>query len=167
MYPDSPYTIEVVPYIGHAYTRLNAYGKAIEQNGIALRYYKDISATIAGLKSGTQQGDIDTIARTVSIYGDKEMSGSLKLYKGLLEMEVYIGQLSPGVSAGAEALINSSKKMRADIPDDVYTKVQVYLEQLQRQLLETAIDTSIRMAQNLRLEGGGQISNDMTFIDHD
>ncbi len=167
LYPDSPYSIEVVPYIGYAYTRLNAYGKAIEQNGIALRYYKDLSAKITGLKSGIQHGDIEKIASAVNTYGDKEMSASLKLYKGLLHMEEFLGQLSPGGSPEAESLINSSKKMREDILDDVYSKVQVYLEKLQRQLLEASIDTSIGMAQNLRLEGGGQISSDMTFIDHD
>ena len=57
--------------------------------------------------------------------------------------------------------------MREYILDDVYAKVQVFLWQMQRQLLEASIDLSIGMAQNLRLEGGGQISSDMTFIDHD
>ena len=167
LYPDSRYTIEVVPYIGYAYTRLNAYGKAIEQNGTAMRYYKDTSAKITGLKNGIQRGDFDKIANTVGIYGDDEMSDSLKLYNGLLEMEEYLGQLSPGASPDAETLISSSKKMREDILDDVYAKVQVLLGQMQKQLLEASIDLSIGMAQNLRLEGGGQISSDMTFINHD
>src|SRR3972149_10332858 len=90
LYPDSRYTIEVVPYIGYAYTRLNAYGKAIEQNGTAMRYYKDTSAKLTGLKNGIKRGDFDKIAHTVGIYGDDEMSDRLKLYNGLLEMEEYL-----------------------------------------------------------------------------
>ena len=166
-FPDSPYTIETAPYIGYAYTQLNAHGKAVEQNGIALRYYKDISAKISALKSEVRNGNIDKISSAINMYGDNEVNAGLRLYRGLSQMEEYLGQLTPGISPDAEFLIRSSKKRREVILDDIKAKAVGHLEELQRQLLETSIDTSIRMAQNLRLEGGGQISSDMIFIDHD
>jgi len=82
-------------------------------------------------------------------------------------MEEYLGRLSPDSPPDSESLIRNSKKRRAVILDDINVKAVAHLEKLQRQLLETSIDTSLRMSQNLRLEGGGQISSDMTFIDHD
>ena len=166
-YPESPYSIEVAPYIGYAYTQLNAHGKAVEQNGIALRYYKDISEKISVLKNEVLHGDIDKIFSIINIYRDNEVYTGLKLYKGLLQMEEYLGRLSPDSPPDSESLIRNSKKRRAVILDDINVKAVAHLEKLQRQLLETSIDTSLRMSQNLRLEGGGQISSDMTFIDHD
>lgn len=166
-YPDSPYTREAVPYLGFAYTKLNAYGKAIEQNGITLTYYRNMTAKLSDLQKEVQNKNIDKIARTVSILGDKELSAALTLYKGLLSMEAYLALASPGISYEAEYLINMSKKKREAILDNVYSKVLSNLEQLQQQFLESSIDTTLEMVQNLRLEGGGQISNDMIFVNHD
>src|SRR4030067_992893 len=98
----------------------SAIPKGSQFHATAMRYYKDTSAKITGLKNGIQRGDFDKIAHTVGIYGDDEMSDRLKLYNGLLEMEEYLGQLSPGASPEAESLISGSKKMREDILDDVY-----------------------------------------------
>lgn len=166
-YPDSPYSLEVAPYIGYAYTQLNAHGKAVEQNGIALRYYKDISSKISALKSGVRNGDIDKLSSAINIYGDNELYAGLRLYRGLLQMEEYAGLLSPGISPDVESLIRSSKKRREVLLDDIKKKTMEHLERVQRQLIETSVDTTIRMSQNLRLEGGGQISSDMIFHGHD
>ena len=174
-YPDSHYSREVVPYIGYAYTKLNAYGKAIEQNGSALTYYRNMTAKLSDLKKEVQNisrnkspnNSIDKLARAAGLLEDKELSAGLRLYAGLVSMEEYLGQASPGISYEIESLINTSKKKRADILDDIYEKALADLEHLQEQILESSIDTTLEMVQNLRLEGGGQISNDMIFVNHD
>ncbi|MCC6543775.1 MAG: tetratricopeptide repeat protein [Nitrospirae bacterium] len=166
-YPNSRYSLEVAPYIGNAYTQLNAYGKAVEQNGIALRYYKDVSAKISALIIEIQQGDIKKISTIINVYGNNEVSAGLRLYKGLLQMEEYLGQSGPDTHPDSESLIRNSIKKRQLILDDIKSAEVAHLEKLQKQLLETSIETTIRMAQNLMLEGGGQISSNMTFIDHD
>ena len=174
-YPDSPYSREVVPYLGYAYTKLNAYGKAIEQNGSSLTYYRNMTAKLSDLKkevqnisrNKSQNQSIDKLARIAALLGDKELSAGLRLYAGLVTMEEYLGQASPGISYEIESLINTSKKKRDDILDDIYKKALAGLEHLQEQILESSIDTTLEMVKNLRLEGGGQISNDMIFVDHD
>lgn len=166
-YPDSPYTLEVVPYIGNSYTRLSAYGKAAEQNGAAIRYYSEQIARISGLRSSLKRGDFNSIAAAAKILGDNQLNSGINSYMGLLKMEEYIGKHGTDMSPEGESLIKSSIQSREDLLDDIFEKVQTRIGLLLKQLLDASVDTTVIMAQNLRLEGGGQISNEMIFINHD
>lgn len=163
LYPESAYTREAIPYIGYAYTKLSAYGKALEQNGIALHYYEGLMKKIPFLKEEIKQKNMESITYAVSLVGNKELMTQLDSYKGLLAMEEYLGQVSAGVTFDAVALIKNSRKVREEIIEDISRKLTENLDRLQDQLLESAVNTSLEIARNLRLEGGGQISSEMVL----
>lgn len=167
VFPESPYSREVIPYLGHAYAELNAYGKAIEENGTALSYYRRMTASAADLRNKIQDKDIDKIEKAVNFLGNEDLSDSLTLYKGLLSMEEYIEQSNSGGSSESDSLIKMAKKRREAILDDVQSKAASQLDHLQQQFLRSSIYTTLKISQNLRLEGGGQISSDMIFLDND
>lgn len=164
-YPESKYAREVMPYIGHAYTTLSAYGKALEQNGIALHYYENLLRKLSDIGKGIRSKDMKTITQAVSIVGDKGLSDDLELYHGLLSMEGYLlGRKGPDESP-IGTLITASKKMRDDIADRLSERSSRRIEDLRHQLLEASLNTSLEIARNLRLEGGGRISDDMIFTE--
>ncbi|MBI5756156.1 MAG: tetratricopeptide repeat protein [Nitrospirae bacterium] len=163
LYPESVYTREVIPYIGYAYTKLNAYGKALEQNGVALHYYEGLMKKIPLLKGEIKQKNVERITDAINLVGNKELMTELDSYKGFMAMEEYLGQVSAGITFDAETLMKNSKKVREEIIEDISRKLTENLDRLQDQLLESAVNTSLAIAHNLRLEGGGEISNDMVF----
>src|SRR3972149_10302041 len=162
-YPESKYAREVMPYIGHAYTTLSAYGKALEQNGAALRYYENLLKRVSDIGKEIPSKNMKTITQAVGIVGDKGLSDDLELYQGLLSVEGYLlGQKDLGESP-VGTLITASKKMRDDIADRLSERLSRRIEDLRHQLLEASFNASLEIARNLRLEGGGRISNDMIF----
>ncbi len=162
-YPESKYTREVMPYIGHAYTTLSAYGKALEQNGAALRYYENLLKRLSDIGKGISSKDMKAIAQAIDIAGDKELADDLELYHGLLSMEGYLLERKVGEKGLIEILITASKMKRGDIVDRISERLSRSIEGLRHQLLETSLTASLEIARNLRLEGGGRISDDMIF----
>ena len=162
-YPESKYAREVMPYIGHAYATLSAYGKALDQNGIALRYYQDLLKRLSDIGKRIQSKDIKAIAEAIDIAGDKKMSDDLELYHGLLSMEGYLLERKVGEKGLIETLITASKMKRGDIVDRISERLSRSIEGLRHQLLEASLTASLEIARNLRLEGGGRISDDMIF----
>ncbi len=163
LYPDSKYTREVMPYMGHAYTTLSAYGKALEQNGVALRYYNDSRRKLSDIETEIKVKDMKGIARAIDMIGDKKLTNDWELYHGLLSMEESLGKRETGKENNVEALINASKKRRSKIIEDISESLIQRIEKLKQQLSESSINTTLEIARNLRLEGGGHISNDMIF----
>ncbi|MBI5199910.1 MAG: hypothetical protein HZA09_07855, partial [Nitrospirae bacterium] len=163
LYPQSKYTIEIMPYIGYAYTTLSAYGKALEQNGIALQYYEDLLKKISEIEKEIEGKDMQGIAQAIDMTGDKELSNELDLYNGLSSMEAYLGGARKGVNYEVESLIKTSKKAREEILTNISERLDRRLENLRYQVSEVAANTSLEIARNLRLEGGGQISSEMIF----
>ena len=151
--PDSPYSREVVPYIGHAYTKLSAYGKALEQNGKALRYYEDLLKKIQSLEKDIQNQDIKGLNHAVDITGNSNLTEKLSLYNGLASIEERL----------VEPLIGESMRFRKEIIDSVTERLKQDIKELKQGLLEESANASLEMARNLHLEGGGQINNDMIF----
>ncbi len=151
--PDSPYSREVVPYIGHAYTKLSAYGKALEQNGKALRYYEDLLKKIQSLEKDIQNQDIKGLNHAVDITGNSNLTEKLSLYNGLASIEERL----------VEPLIGESMRFRKEIIDSVTERLKQDIKELKQSLLEESANASLEMARNLHLEGGGQINNDMIF----
>lgn len=162
-YPESKYTREVMPYIGHAYAALSAYGKALDQNGIALRYYQDLLKKLSDIGKRVESKEIKAIAEAIDITGDKKMSDDLELYHGLLSMEEYLSGRKNARESDIKILIAASRERRSDITDRLSKGLSRRIEELTPQLLEASVAASLEMARNLRLEGGGRISNDMIF----
>ncbi len=126
-----------------------------------------MTASTADLRNKIQDKDIDKIEKAVNFLGNEDLSDSLTLYKGLLSMEEYIEQSNSGGSSESDSLIKMAKKRREAILDDVQSKAASQLDHLQQQFLRSSIYTTLKISQNLRLEGGGQISSDMIFLDND
>jgi len=162
-YPESQYAREVMPYIGHAYTTLSAYGKALEQNGTAVRYYENLLKRLSDIGKGIPSKDMKAIAQAIDIAGDKELADDLELYHGLLSMEGYLLERKVGEKGLIETLITASKMKRGDIVDRISERLSRSIEGLRHQLLEASLTASLGIARNLRLEGGGRISDDMIF----
>lgn len=173
LYPESKYTMEIIPYLGHAYTMLSAYGKALQQNGLALRYYEDMLKRLSEIERDIKTKEMKGIARAIDIIvdkrrgdknlGDKKSASELELYDGLASMEEYLGRIGAGIIYEAEALINASKEERRKIIDALSERLTRRIEDLKRQMLEASVNTTLEIARNLRVEGGGQISKDMIF----
>ena len=167
VYPESQYTLEIMPYIGHAYARLSAYGKALEQNGIAMRYYEDLLKESQDIEGEVKERNINGIIRAITITGDKELAGKLDLYNGLLYMEDYLeGKRSKGEN-NASMLINTSMQKRGEIVDAISKSLSHRIEDLKKKLLDASVSTSLEIARNLRLEEGGHINNEIIFNGHD
>jgi tetratricopeptide (TPR) repeat protein len=167
LYPESQYTIEIMPYIGHAYATLSAYGKALEQNGIAMRYYEDLLKKSQDIEREVRAKNINGITRAVNITGDKESAGKLDLYNGLLSMEEYLeGKRSKGEN-NASILINASMQKRGEIVDAISESLRHGIEDLKKKLLDASVSASLEIAGNLRLEEGGHINNEIIFNGHD
>lgn len=162
LYPESKYTREVMPYIGYAYTILSAYGKALEQNGIALHYYGNMLKKISEIEKEIKGKDVKTIVRAIEIIGDKELSDEIDLYYGLLSMEDHLIGIRKGV-IDADAVINASMERRSKIIDALSERLTRRIEDFKRKLSEASVNTTLEIARNLRLEGGGRINNDMIF----
>ena len=162
-YPESQYTREVMPYIGHAYAALSAYGKALDQNGIALRYYQDLLKKLSDIGKRIESKEIKAIAEAIDIAGDKKMSDDLELYHGLLSMEEYLSGRKGVGESDIRILITASVESRSNITDRLSERLSRRIDDLRHQLLEASLTASLEMARNLRLEGGGRISNDMIF----
>ena len=173
LYPEDKYAREVVPFIGHAYVTLSAYGKALEQNGIALRYYEDILKRFSDIEQEINARNIKGIAHAIEVVGDKDFANEWDLFNGLLYMEEYISGHHVPASQGNEnpssdeVLINALREKRRKIIDGISKSLRHRIEDLKHQLRESSVNTSLEIAGNLRLEGGGHISNDMIFDDHD
>src|SRR3989304_570169 len=161
--PESKYAREVMPYIGHAYTTLSAYGKALDQNGTAVRYYENLLKRLLDIGKGIPSKDMKAIAQAIDIAGDKELADDLELYHGLLSMEGYLLERKVGEKGLIETLITASKMKRGDIVDRISERLSRSIEGLRHQLLEASLTASLEIARNLRLEGGGRISDDMIF----
>lgn len=162
-YPESKYTIEVMPQIGRAYATLSAYGKALEQNGAALQYYENLQRRLSAIKQGVQSKDMKAMTQAAGLAGDNEMAEDLELYQGLLSLEGYVlGRKDLG-EALVIPLITASKKRRDDIADRLAERLSRRMNDLRQQLFEASFNTSLEVARNLRLDGGGHISDDMIF----
>src|SRR4030067_2076944 len=74
-YPESKYAREVMPYIGHAYTTLSAHGKALEQNGAAVRYYENLLKRVSDIGKEIPSKNMKTITQAVGMVGNKRLSG--------------------------------------------------------------------------------------------
>jgi hypothetical protein len=163
LYPDSLYTREVMPYIGHAYTTLSAYGKALEQNGIALRYYEELGKKLSEIEKEIKQKDLKGIARAIDMTGDKKSADDWEVYQGLVSMEEYLGKEKTGKGNDVDTLINASGKKRSEIADRLSENLIRRMEEIKQQLLESSVNTTLEIARNLRFEGGGHIHSDMIF----
>lgn len=163
LYPESSYTREALPHIGHAYATLSAYGKALEQNGTALHHYENMLKKIPDIERGGREKEIKGIERAIELLGERRLLREMELYHGLLSMEEYLSGIREGISYDVESLREVSKKKRGEIIDRISERLLQSIEELRHQLLEASVRTSLEIARNLRLEGGGQISSDMIF----
>ncbi len=164
LYPESVYTREVTPYIAHIYATLSAYGKAVEQNGVALLYYEDLLKKISDIEKGVQRKDVEVITRTIDFIGDKQLTEEFKLYNGLLSMEEYLsGVVKDRDDSKVKSLTEILREARDGMLNSISKRLTHALAGLRHQLLETAANTTIEMARNLRSEGGGHISDKMVF----
>lgn len=163
--PDSPYAREVMPYIGHAYTTLSAYGKALEQNGNAIRYYEDLLKRIQTheVEKNIQNQDINSLKRAVEIIGNDDLLEKLSLYNGLLSMEEAVRDIKNIISSDIEPLMSDSESLRKEILVTISKQVSMDIKALQQKLLEESAKTSLEIARNLHLEGGGRINSDLIF----
>lgn len=161
--PDSPYAREVIPYIGHAYTTLSAYGKALEQNGNAIRYYEGLLKRVQTTENDIPNQDTGRLKRTVEITGNDDLIEKLNLYNGLVSMEETITDIKNIVSSDTEPLISDSITLRKEILNEIKEDAGKDIQSLKLKLLEESAKTSLDMARNLHLEGGGRINNDMIF----
>lgn len=161
--PDSRYSREVMPYIGYAYTTLSAYGKALEQNGNALRYYEDLLKKIQTVEKEIPHQDIKWLNHAIESTGDSDLTEKLSLYNGLASVEDDIKGIKVIISSDADTLINDSMNLRKEISDNITEKLKQDINELKQKLLEESARTSLEMARNLYLEGGGRINNDMIF----
>lgn len=163
LYPETSYTREVLPHIGHAYATLSAYGKALEQNGTALHHYEKMLKKISDLEKKVRRKEIDGIERAIDFIGDRRLSGEFELYTGLLSLEDYLARVREGEAYDVKTLTKAAKEKRDEIIDRLSGRLLQDLDVLRGQLLDASVSASLEIARNLRLEGGGQISNDMIF----
>lgn len=161
--PDSPYAREVMPYIGHAYTTLSAYGKALEQNGNAIKYYEDLLKRIQTVEKNIQNQDINSLKRAVEIIGNDDLLEKLSLYNGLLSMEEAVRDIKNIISSDIEPLMSDSESLRKEILVTISKQVSMDIKALQQKLSEESAKTSLEIARNLHLEGGGRINSDLIF----
>lgn len=161
--PDSPYARDVIPYIGHAYTTLSAYGKALEQNGNAIKFYEDLLKRIQAVENDMQNKDTGILKRVVEITANDDLIEKLNLYHGLASMEENVTDIKNIVSSGTEPLIIDSITLRQEILDTIKEEAGKDIKSLKLKLLEESAKTSLEMARNLHLEGGGRINNEMIF----
>lgn len=163
--PDSPYAREVMPYIGHAYTTLSAYGKALEQNGNAIRYYEDLLKRIQTheVEKNIQNQDINSLKRAVEIIGNDDLLEKLSLYNSLLSMEEAVRDIKNIISSDIEPLMSDSESLRKEILITISKQAGMDIKSIQQKLLEESAKTSLEIARNLHLEGGGRINNDLIF----
>lgn len=161
--PDSPHAREVMPYIGHAYATLSAYGKALEQNGNAIRYYEQLIRRLDALETAVQNQDIKGVNSAIEITGDSALTEKLALYNGLASMEDDIKDIKPIISSDIEPLIADSMNLRKDILNKLTKSLIQDIKDLKHMLLVNSAYASIEMARNLHFEGGGRINNDMIF----
>lgn len=161
-FPDSRYAREIMPYIGFAYKKLSAYGKAIEQNNDALKYYEKVIQELAEIEEGITTNKIDSIFSGVELLGDRTLIKRLQLYNTLLDIEEYITKKH--IKEPIKDII--SKRLTEEknrIIDNLSKKLPHKIEELRFQMIETSIETLLNIANNLRLEGSGHISKDMVF----
>ena len=137
-----------------------------ENKKVELRFngtVKDLLKKISDIEKEIKQKDMKWIAHGIDITGDQELANEFDLYNGLSSMEEYLAGSKEGVTYDVEALINTSRKARKEIVDSMSERLTHDLDNLRHQLLEVSVNTSLEIAKNIRLEGGGQISNDMIF----
>ncbi|MBI5193383.1 MAG: tetratricopeptide repeat protein [Nitrospirae bacterium] len=161
--PDSPYAREVMPYIGHAYTTLSAYGKALEQNGNAIKFYEDLLKRVQVIENDIPNQDTGRLKHTVEITGNDDLIEKLNLYNGLVSMEETITDIKNIISSDTGPLISDSQTLRKEILDTIKEDAGKDIKALKLKLLEESAKTSLEMARNLHLEGGGRINNEMNF----
>lgn len=161
--PDSTQAREVMPYIGHAYTTLSAYGKALEQNGNAIRYYEQLIKKSEVLETAIQNQDIKGVNSAIEIIGDSALTEKLALYNGLASMEEDIKDIKPIILSDADPIIADSINLRKDILNKLTESLKQDIKDLKHTLLVNSAYASIEMARNLHFEGGGRINNDMIF----
>jgi len=163
LYPESNYAREVLPQIGHAYATLSAYGKALERNGETLHRYEEMSQKIHDLERGVRKKEIEGIKKAIDFMGDRGLKDELESYRGLLSLEDYLAGVKEGEAYDIKTLMKLSKDKRGEIIDRLSERLLQELEVLKTQLFDASVRVSLEIARNLRMEGGGQISNDMIF----
>ena len=163
LYPESKYSRDVMPYIGHSYTTLSAYGKALEQNGVVLKYYDNMLKRLSEIEKDIEGKDIESMTRAIEILGDKELLNKIDLYNGLLYMEEYLMGSGAGVIFEITDLIDTSNKNRRVLIDTIHKRLLQKINDLRQQLLAESINTTLEIGRNLRMEGGGEINIDMIF----
>src|SRR3989304_3000476 len=163
LYPESKYSRDVMPYIGHSYTTLSAYGKALEQNGVVLKYYDNMLKRLSEIEKDIEGKDIESMTRAIEILGDKELLNKIDLYNGLLYMEKFLMGSGAGVIYEIVELTDVSNKSRGAIIDTIHKRLKQKINDLRQQLLAESINTTFEIGRNLRMEGGGEINIDMIF----
>lgn len=161
-FPYSRYTREVLPYIGLAYKKLSAYGKALEQNTLSMDYYKNFIERINEIQGGIKNRRLDSLYDGLKLLDEEDLLTKLKIYIALHEIEEYIHEHNIN-DHDQQILLRLIKKHREKIINTLFNEVDRKIQKVKGDIIHQSIDTVLDIADNLRLEGGGHIHQDMVF----